>query len=141
MQFSNINDKDFIRQINAEAKRINNEAGKLVRRVVLDLATTVTLNTPVLTGRLRGNWQTTVGSPSLANFPDRFDKSGRETIQQMNRAISAQRTNPFVLYWITNNTEYVLPVEFGGPVNTPRLMLTRAVDHMETKYAGIFRRL
>lgn len=81
-----------------------------VRKICLDLLTGIVLKTPVDTGRARGNWFTSVGSPS-ANVTVSTDPSGSSAIANGLSAISKATGN---ILWITNNLPYIYRLEFEG---------------------------
>ena len=84
------------------AKRANATLDQFVRAVWLELFTGVIDNTRVDTGRMKGNWQTNVGSAPTSDI-DRLDKTGAQTIRDMQGKVGgAGETTYFV-----NNLPYV----------------------------------
>lgn len=81
-----------------------------VRKICLDLLTGIVLKTPVDTGRARGNWFTSIGSPT-AKVTVSTDPSGSSTISSGLSAISKATGN---VLWITNNLPYIYRLEFEG---------------------------
>lgn len=81
-----------------------------VRRAsVLELFKLVIFATPVDTGRLRGNWQTTINSPNWAAI-DRLDLGGGAA---MSEAVATLGSLVDVV-WFTNNLPYVERIEYDG---------------------------
>jgi hypothetical protein len=81
-----------------------------VRRAsVLELFKLIIYATPVDTGRLRGNWQTTINSPARGT-KDRVDPSGAaamaEAIANLGGLADA--------VWFVNNLPYVERIEYDG---------------------------
>lgn len=97
----------------------------VTRKICLEILRRVVLKTPVLTGRLRGNWQAEVNKPA-GTVLDTTDKTGAETIA--NGAARMKDFSGFGSIFITNHLPYVLVIEYGGRTNrTPRRMLTDAL--------------
>ncbi len=70
------------------------------RNVQISLFNTVSNDTRVDTGRLRGNWQTSVGSP-ITTETDRLDPNGTEVEREIVQTV----TSGDVVYF-TNNLPY-----------------------------------
>jgi len=87
---------------NAEdiAKRANSTLDEFVRSVKISLFTGVIENTRRDTGRMQGNWQTTVGSPATSTVPIR---SEAETISDMDTKSGGAGDTTY----LTNNVPYV----------------------------------
>lgn len=84
------------------AKRANATLDEFVRATWLDLFTGVIDNTRTDTGRMKGNWQTTVGAPAKGEI-NRLDVSGAETIRDM----ASKRGGAGEVTYLTNNVPYV----------------------------------
>tara|TARA_R110000796_G_scaffold42012_5_gene104145 strand:+ start:1518 stop:1874 length:357 start_codon:yes stop_codon:yes gene_type:complete len=82
-------------------KRAEATFDEFVRAVKIDLFTDVIVNTRVDTGRMRGNWQTTVGE-STGSELDVTDKSGAKTINKMSRKVGGAGETTY----LTNNVPY-----------------------------------
>lgn len=68
--------------VNAWILKTEATIDKVIQEVVIELGRSVVMFTPVLTGRLRGNWQLNITTP-VANSLIRYDTSGAATIQEM----------------------------------------------------------
>lgn len=88
------------------------KAGKGVeqtrRAICIKLFSSVILSTPVDTGRLRGNWQTTVGTPAPGKL-DKVDPSGSDALAQMKDNLGEGDVSVF----LTNNLPYAAVAEYG----------------------------
>lgn len=83
-----------------------------VRRVVtLKLLGSVVMNTPVDTGRLRGNWRPSGGSP-LTETTAREDKAGDAVLREIEALTSVSTGDNSV--FLTNNLPYAGVAEYGG---------------------------
>lgn len=99
-----------------------------VTSTALDLLASVRSYTPVLTGRLKGNWQLTVGAPAPGS---RTDWSTREPEAEAAALLEAFELGQEI--FVSNNVIYARPVEFGGPRNVPRAMLEKAVNDISQR--------
>ena len=90
-----------------------------LRDIVVKVGTTVINFSPVLTGRFKGNWQMTVGSPSK-NSLNVEDPDGAETIADLK--IMASTLNPGEIAYIVNNITYGYNIETIGWAQTPPYM-------------------
>lgn len=64
--------RGFQKRIHEIAAGVGENSDQLVRKVVITVASSVTLATPVDTGRARANWRTNIGGPLTsqpASFP------------------------------------------------------------------------
>jgi len=101
------------------------------RAVVIKLFSAVILDTPVLSGRLRGNWQTGVKSPVLGTV-GRLDKSGSDAIAEVQKQTAA--SGPDDAMYLTNNLPYARRIEYEG-------WSKKAPDGMVRRNVIRFRRL
>lgn len=82
---------------------------KARRASVLELFKLVIMATPVDTGRLRGNWQTTINSPAGAAIT-RDDPSGAATLAEAMANLGSLAD----VVWFTNNLPYAERIEYEG---------------------------
>ena len=61
--------KRFATRIRQVGAAVEDNAGKLVRKVALSVDATVVSATPVDTGRARSNWQVEIGKPAKGVLP------------------------------------------------------------------------
>jgi hypothetical protein len=101
----------FSEQIAAFSDRSQQRIQNVRRGVVMKLFSSVILDTPVDTGRLRGNWQVSEGDP-IKTTTARLDKSGQGPISEVN-AVAAQSDGDVSIY-LTNNLPYAGKIEFEG---------------------------
>lgn len=100
------------------------EARLLQQKLALQALTKLVLRTPVDTGRARGNWYVSIGSPTNL-VTDNQDKSGTSTINAGLAAIGG--VGNYGIIWISNNVEYITVLDQGlfeppnpGPSSDPR---------------------
>lgn len=90
----------FSGDIRRFARKTNSNAGEVARATKLALFSGVIRDTRVDTGRLRGNWQTSTGSPKFTST-DRLDPNGTEATREAMENVTA-----FGVDYMTNNLPY-----------------------------------
>lgn len=105
--------------IKAFALKTNGKHEKIVRGTTIALFRAVILDTPVDEGRLRGDWQATVGQPASAPS-GKADKSGSSTISEMEGNVPLQVG---IETHLVNNLPYCEVVE-NGDYNGPTELVT-----------------
>lgn len=122
----------------AEVK-IKKASEKAVRAAALELFSSIILRTPVgnpslwkspapanyVGGRLRGNWQATIGSPATDEL-DTTDSSGGKTISAA-RATVNNYTLKQTMY-LTNNLPYAQVIEDGSHTTQPSGMVKTSLQ-------------
>lgn len=100
------------------------------RAVILSLFKSVILDTPVDTGRLRGNWQTSVGEPKT----DSVDVAGKASGTVAIAAILPNLGGLWDTVYLSNNLPYAFGIEFEGKSKqkAPRGMVRRNVLRINT---------
>ena len=102
------------------ARKINANIDDIITATCLDISTKIIQRTPVDTGRLRGNWQATIGAVATSSSLSR-DKTGQSTIA---KAATVSEQAPGNIFFLVNNLPYARVAEFGewgtGPGATDR---------------------
>lgn len=99
-----------------------------IRRVfIIKLFKNVIFDTPVLTGRLRGNWQTSISSPLVGEIPLRSGEDAFAEVQAVANSIQGNQTAYF-----RNNLPYAARIEFDGwsHAKQPAGMMRKNVANM-----------
>ncbi|ATS92239.1 tail completion or Neck1 protein [Xanthomonas phage Bosa] len=99
----------FQQQLKGFGIKTLDKVDKVRRASVLELFKLVIFSTPVDTGRLRGNWQTTINSPAGAAI-DRLDMGGGAAMAE---AVANLGSLTDVI-WFTNNLPYAERIEYDG---------------------------
>lgn len=96
-------------------------ADRIVRGLTIELFAGVVRDTPVDTGRARGNWQTTTEAPAAAAI-ERLDRSGGAAVAEI-----VANTPPKVggKTYLANNVPYIMPLEEGYSAQAPNGMVRR----------------
>ena len=109
-------------QFALDLKRFGQEAQAnwqtVSKKVALDLFRRFVMGTPVDTGRARGNWQCTIGSPATGTI-DREDPSGQEVMAEVTDTVSRWNVDQVAIY-LTNNVAYIEALEKGHSGQAPR---------------------
>ena len=100
--------KTFSSDISKYARKTIDDAGKVSRASKLALFSGVIRDTRVDTGRLRGNWQTSTGSPKMVEIEREFPKGtpDDELIKEPMANVTA-----FGADYMTNNLPYAVVYE------------------------------
>lgn len=111
----------FALDLGSFARKAGQNADKAVKKVCFDLTRAIIFDTPVDTGRLRGNWQASIGIP-IGSTLEKTDKGGGDTLTL---AMSAINNAPKNIFYLTNNLPYAYRVEFEGwsKVKAPKGMV------------------
>jgi hypothetical protein len=110
--------------------------GRSVERTVLDATQAlafeavrgVVLLTPIVSGRLRGNWQVTTNAPAEGFDDSKRDESGQPTIAAGEAVI--ERAKPYEPIWLHNGVPYATYVETGTERMQPRAMVARTIERL-----------
>lgn len=112
-------------------------ADQVLRATCISLLNNVVTRTPVgnpdlwkskpppgyVGGRLRGNWQVTIGEPPTGTL-DTIDPTGQVPILAAQTTLSGAQCGPPV--YIINNLPYAVPVEYGWSTQAPEGMVRLA---------------
>lgn len=99
----------FARDVARFSEKAEKAVDKTVRAITFALFREVIKRTPVDTGRLKGNWQCSVGAPVTGTVTT-VDKSGGQTIASMAQAMGGWGS----VTYLANNLPYAHRIEFDG---------------------------
>lgn len=94
---------------------------KTIRATALELLSAIVVSTPVDTGRLRGNWQTTTVSPSTAVNDTAVDPSGSKAINSASNTLAKLKFGESI--YLANNLPYAERIEMGYSDQAPSGMI------------------
>lgn len=112
--------KSFELQIKEFENMTTEKSELLFKKVCFDLSNSIIMDTAVLSGRARGNWQPDINSIQN-DVLEIEDKSGNATVTKV-----ASQTNNLKLgqyFTLTNNLPYILRLEYGWSKKSPNGML------------------
>lgn len=110
----------------------------ILRKIVLDLMSAVVMDTPVDTGRARGNWYPSINVPSDAKDDSTVDPSGGGVVA--NIMGTASRANMGDAVWLSNNLPYILRLENGSSKQSPQGMVDKNIEAAALRYGGVVAR-
>jgi len=84
---------------------------KQVRGTLFGLSSRIIKESPVDTGRFRGNWQASIGSPAPSTT-SRLDSTGAGSINDA--AVTVQGLKLGQTFYLTNNLPYARRLEYGS---------------------------
>jgi hypothetical protein len=100
-------ESSFGAQLAGFAKRTGVSVDQAFRGIVIELFSSIITDTPVDTGRARGNWQTSVGSPQ-PGVVGRLDPVGTGAIAE----VIATPMEAGDVVWLSNNLPYIGRLEY-----------------------------
>lgn len=89
------------------------EIGRLYKAIILELFSSVILDTPVLTGRLRGNWIISPDDPDTGTL-EIEDASGEKTVAKVENFLDKLDGSEDFKVYLSNNLPYAHRIEFDG---------------------------
>ena len=112
----------------------------IFKKIAFDLDQAVVLDTPVDTGRARGNWYPTINAPSkeLTNDKKRYSKTGGAVVGKINETINTAQLGDTV--WLTNNLPYINRLEDGYSQKAPEGMVGINLLRVQAKFGGVINR-
>ena len=121
-----------IRKFNIDAI---NATDKVKQGVAIELFTSVISDTPVDTGRARGNWQSSENAPKKGTI-DRLDKSGSAAISDVAITVTSGPSDKFM----TNNLPYIDGLEEGRSRQAPAGMVRKNIARLRRILAAQVRK-
>ena len=97
----------------------------IVRGTTIALFNAVIMDTPVDTGRARGNWQTTVGQPAT----DQIEREGASASMAEAEAKIPKGAGQETM--LANNHPYIEELENGSSKKAPQGMMRRNVERFQ----------
>lgn len=93
--------------------RAKGDMVELHKAIILELFSSVILDTPVLEGRLRGNWIISSNSPASGTI-EVTDPSGQKTIGKVQDFITKLDNGKNFSVFLSNNLPYAYRIEYDG---------------------------
>ena len=118
----------FASDVEAYTKRAGASLDETSRAIVLELFGSVIKDTPVGTGRARGNWQTTIGAPASGTVDRLGESEALADVAQQTASFGAGK----VIY-LSNNLPYIYRLEYDGwSKQAPGGMLRKNVARIQS---------
>jgi hypothetical protein len=119
--------RDFTIRIDQLAKNLQTNVEKVKRSAAIAIHQTVTVATPVLTGRAKNNWFVELNQPNRNKATTgTFDKSGTFITAQAKAVIDRSGVDDSI--WISNNLDYIVLLNNGSSKKAPRLFVQRSIQ-------------
>jgi hypothetical protein len=99
----------FAKDFERFAKLTNASLDETGRAIVLELFGSTIKDTPVDTGRARGNWQTSMDSPATGETDRKGEGPALAEVSQQAASFGAGK-----IIYLTNNLPYIYRLEFLG---------------------------
>ena len=115
----------FVDQLKAFKEKVRANFDEVTNEVTSELAARLVTRSPVDTGRLRANWQFTVGEPAEGEVIA-FDPSGLDTISNILSSVTS--TGSGNITYIVNNLPYMPVIEYGLYPNPPKNYTGKTID-------------
>lgn len=123
----------FAVDIKAFAKKTGQNAEEQAAATLFKLNSLVVNRTPVDTGRARGGWVASVGSPSQSK--GRASKSGSSAINRAN-AQAEKAVKEKDIYYLVNNVQYIAILEYGSSAQAPSGMVRISMQEIKGLIGG-----
>ena len=98
----------FAQSVALYAEKTGTTVDETGRAIALELYGSIIKDTPVDTGRARGNWQTSLDSPIETQSFDNEDGA----ISKLESTVAGFKAGKII--WLANNLPYISALEFGG---------------------------
>jgi hypothetical protein len=114
----------FNSQLTAFVRGTDAKVERTVRAVKMELFRSVIQDTPVDTGRARGNWQATIGSPAT-------DEIDNEDINVALAGVASNLGKVADVSFLANNLPYIEKLEEGSSTQAPSGMVRRNMARVQ----------
>ena len=101
----------FGRNMKAWAEKAKAGVDQVTRAAIIDVSTDVIKQTPVDSGRARGNWFASIDNPIQSPILTEKDVTGAMSIARTNAVAAGAPGNK---YYLTNNLPYIFRLEYQG---------------------------
>jgi hypothetical protein len=101
----------FAKDLDKITLNLSGYAENMVRATLFNLSYRIIKESPVDTGRFRGNWQASVNTPKVTQLK-RKDRTGTSTITAVNNVL--EKFNMGQTFYLTNNLPYARRLEYGS---------------------------
>lgn len=102
--------------INHWVEEVEDDVKSILQTIVFRIGREVVTLSPVDTGRFKGNWQLTIGSPATGSLL-RYDESGGIVLGDMSRVV--RTLSPGQVAYIQNTVAYGYDLEHGSSKQAP----------------------
>ena len=123
------NFKQFIANLDKRGQELEDNVGKAVRAVALEIDSAVVQSTPVDTGRARSNWIVQINSSATGEVSSgSIDRSGQGALSRGRSTIAGFKAGKDRSIHITNNVPYIGDLNNGTSAQAPANFVQAAVE-------------
>lgn len=108
------------------ARGIGENTQIAVRKAAVAADSALVLSTPVDTGRARGNWRTSIGSPNEVELAVQGTQAAQDALDEGVRVAGDWRLGMGSIF-ITNNVPYIMRLDKGWSEQAPRGMSAHGI--------------
>ena len=120
----------FAKDLDKITLNLSGYAENMVRATLFNLSYRIIRESPVDTGRFRGNWQASVNTPKVTQLK-RKDRTGTSTITAVNNVLG--KFSMGQTFYLTNNLPYARRLEYGYSKQAPSGMLRINVMRVQSE--------
>ena len=120
----------FAKDLDKITLNLSGYAENMVRATLFNLSYRIIKESPVDTGRFRGNWQASVNTPKVTQLK-RKDRTGTSTITAVNNVL--EKFSMGQTFYLTNNLPYARRLEYGYSKQAPSGMLRINVMRVQSE--------
>ncbi len=120
----------FSKDVEKITLNLSGYAENMVRATLFSLSYRIIKESPVDTGRFRGNWQASVSTPKVTQLK-RKDRTGTTTINSVNNVL--EKFSMGQTFYLTNNLTYARRLEYGYSKQAPSGMLRINVMRVQSE--------
>lgn len=120
----------FSKDVEKITLNLSGYAENMVRATLFNLSYRIIKESPVDTGRFRGNWQASVSTPKVTQLK-RKDRTGTTTINSVNNVL--EKFSMGQTFYLTNNLTYARRLEYGYSKQAPSGMLRINVMRVQSE--------
>ena len=120
----------FAKDLDKISLNLKGYAEEMVRGTLFALSSRIIKESPVDTGRFRGNWQASVNTPKKSKL-QRKDKSGAASINEMSSVVMSLDMGQ--TFYLTNNLPYARRLEYGYSKQAPNGFLRINVMRVQSE--------
>lgn len=124
-----MNLNQFSDKIKRVAINVPKNADEIARKVALVADQTITMATPVDTGRARANWQVGIGSApaGTVEYSGGGSSAANYSIGAAHSVVTTYRGQPGGI-WLVNNLPYIQRLNEGWSAQAPAKFVEQAID-------------
>ena len=127
---ANLGNKEFKLSLEKFSKYAEEQFEIIFRKIAIDLDSAIVLSTPVDTGRARGNWFTSLNSPTIMTS-NRLGAGA--AISEIEKVVKTAKIGDTI--WMANSLPYINRLENGWSKQAPpNAMVAANVARFRSKY-------